>query len=281
MKRILVPTDFSDCASNAIDFAVQSARYLPVEITLLHVLEVKENVYTDYLGVNREFNETLLHDAEDRLNRLKKSLQEKSGIGVKTQISISPLTEAVLEAAAENKSDLIIMGTQGAGGLKEKLWGSRTASVIGKTRVPVLAVPFYYTWKKPEKLLFATNHFEKDPAILDYLFEMVDLFMAKVHVVVFTEEEGEKALALLEHTRKTPAFEKTLREKYNQPELTATHLFGEAFEESLQDFIKLNQIDILAMITYPRNFWDRLLHPSITKRMSYHTKIPLLAIPAK
>lgn len=281
MKKILVPTDFSACANNAVDFAVQSAKYLPVEITLLHVFEVTENVYNDYMGVNKEFNQTQLHDAEVQLSRLKKHIEATEGISVDTLISTSPLKESVLEATGLNHIDLIIMGTLGAGGLKEKLWGSKTASLIGSTQVPVLVIPIYYKWKKPEKLLFATNHFEKDTAILDYLFEMVDLYMAKVNVVVFTEEEGEKAFAMLEHSRKTPLYEKMLKEEYNQDTLSATHLFGETFEKSLEDYIRLNDMDILAMVTYHRSFWDRLFHPSITKRVSYHTHIPLLAIPAR
>ena len=56
MKQILVPTDFSTCANNAVDFAVQSAKILPVEITILHAFELKGNIYTDYMGVNKEFN---------------------------------------------------------------------------------------------------------------------------------------------------------------------------------------------------------------------------------
>jgi len=71
-----------------------------------------------------------------------------------------------------------------------------------------------------------------------------------------------------------------LKKQYHQDTLTATQLFGNNFEDTLQEYILANRIDVLAMITYPRNFWDRLFHPSITKRMSYHTQIPLLAIPA-
>jgi nucleotide-binding universal stress UspA family protein len=282
MKKILVPTDFSACANHAVNFAVQSAKYLPVEITLLHSFEVKGNIYTDYLGVNKEFNQSLLNEAHQKLNDLKKHIEETEGVHVRTQISNKSLTEAVLEAATEYHTDLIIMGTLGASGLKEKLLGSNTGSVIGQTNVPVMVIPFYYEWKKPEKLLLATNHFEKDPVILDYIFELADLYLAKAQVIVFTEEEGQHAFALLEHHRKTPPYEKMLKEHYHQEALTATQLYGESFEESLQDYIRLNQIDILAMITYPRSsFWDKVFHPSITKRMSYHAKIPLLAIPAK
>jgi nucleotide-binding universal stress UspA family protein len=281
MKKILVPTDFSSCAKNAIDFAVQSARYLPVEIHLLHVFESAQDMYTDYLGVNREFSQVLLAEAQEKLDHLKQQIEETEGISIQTHISVIPLSNAILEVARELHIDLIIMGTLGASGLKEKIWGSKTASLIGKTHVPVLVIPFFYVWKKPEKFLLATNQFEREPAILDFLFEAVDLYMAQMQVIVFTEEEGENAFAILEHTRKTPRYETLLKRQYHQDTLTATQIFGNGFEESLQEYIHVHHIDVLAMITYPRKFWDRIFHPSLTKRMSYHTQIPLLAIPAK
>lgn len=281
MKKILVPTDFSTCASNAVEFAVQSAKILPVEVTLLHSFEMKGNVYTDYMGVNKEFNQSLLVDVHNKLAELKKAIEETEGVIVNTHVAVTPIVDAVLQATEELGIDLVVMGTLGAGALKEKLWGSKTAAVIGKTKVPLIVIPFFYAWKKPESILLSTNHFEKEPAILDFLFEMADLYMAQVHVAVMTDEDDDKAATFLEHTRKTPQYEKALKKQYSEDTFTATHLYGREFEETLQKHIDENEIDILAMITYQRGFWDRVFNPSKTKRMSYHTKIPLLVIPGK
>ena len=144
-----------------------------------------------------------------------------------------------------------------------------------------MIIPFYYEWKKPEILLLSTNHFEKEPAILNYLFEMGDLYMAKVQIAVFTDEDDDKAVTFLEHTRKIPQYEKKLQEQYKEEMLSVKHLFGKEFEETLQQHIEENKIDILIMVSYQRGFWDRVLHPGMAKRMSYHTKIPLLVIPVK
>jgi nucleotide-binding universal stress UspA family protein len=281
MKKILVPTDFSTCANNAVDFAVQSAKILPVEVTLLHAFELKGNVYTDYMGVNKEFNQSLLDDVHIKLAELKKLIEETEGVIVSTHVAVTPLIDAVLQATEELDIDLVVMGTLGAGAIKEKLWGSKTASIIGKTKVPLMVIPFYYEWKKPEKLLLSTNHFEKEPAILDFVFELADLYMTQVHVAVMTDEDDDKAETFLEHTRKTPQYEKMLKEQYSEGTLTVTQIYGKEFDETLQKHIDNNEIDIVAMVTYQRSFWDRLFNPSKAKHMSYHTKIPLLVIPAK
>jgi len=280
MKKILVPSDFSSCAKNALDFAIQSASYIPLEIHILHVFESGQDMYNDYMGLNKEFRLSQMSEAEAKLEQLKIHIKQSAGITVHTHLSILPITEAILEVTNELGIDLIIMGTLGASGLKEKFLGSRTAHLIGKTHVPVLVVPYFYFWKKPEKFLLATNQFENEPVILDFLFEIVDLYMSQMQVMVFTEEEGENAFSILEHTRKTPRYEMLLKKQYHQETLSATQVFGNRFEESLQEYIREQKIDILAMITYPRSFWNRVFHPSLTKRMSYHTHIPLLAIPA-
>lgn len=280
MKKILVPTDFSTSAANAVDFATQTAKILPVEVILVHAFELSGDTYTDYMGINKEYNESQLHEVNTIFAALKTSIEEKEGVVVDTYIFSGTVKESIIQVTREKDIDLIVMGTTGASSLKEKIWGSKTADIIGKSQVPVLAIPLEYAWKKPQKILFATNHFEKDPALLDVVFEMADLFKAQVHVVVFTNEVSDEAITFLEHDRRIPAYEQMLKEKYKDETIIIAHLFGHDFEETLQDYIRQNEIDIVAMVTHKRSFTDRIFHPSITKRMSYHTKIPLLAIPA-
>jgi nucleotide-binding universal stress UspA family protein len=280
MQKILVPTDFSEYAGNAVDFAVQTAKILPAEITLLHSYEINSSLYTDYMGVNKEYNQTILNEAKEKLDTLKKDIKEKKGMVVDISISTQSLQDAIIKSTEEKKFDLIVMGTLGASGIKEKLWGSRTATTIGKSKIPVMVVPEAYEWKKPQQILFATNQFEKDPDILDPIFELAGLYMANVRVAVFTDEDDDKAGTFVDHKRKISEYETFLKENYSEGTLTSAHLYGEKFEETLQDFIKENEVDMLVMVTYPHKFWSRIFNPSRTKRMSYQTRVPLLAIPA-
>ncbi|MEP7111287.1 MAG: universal stress protein [Ferruginibacter sp.] len=280
MKKLLVPTDFSSCANNAVDFAVKSAKIHPVEITLLHAFELLGDTYTDYMGVNKEYNQSQLNEVHKKLELLAGSINESEGVITDPYVYTGTIKESILHVTNEKNIDLIVMGTSGASGIREKLWGSKTADIIGKSHVPVMAIPFEYKWKKPAKILLATNHFENEPVILDLLFELAALYMAQVHVVVFTDEDDDSAVTFLEYKRKTPEYEKRLKDKYKMDTLVVTNLLGKTFEETLEDYITQNEIDILAMVTYKRSFPDRIFHPSMTKRMAYHTKISLLAIPA-
>src|SRR5690625_5950656 len=87
---------------------------------------------------------------------------------------------------------MIIMGTLGASGVKSKLWGSRTSSVISSSPVPVMTIPHSYFWEKPSSFLLATNQFERSEPILDYIFNLAGLYLATVNTAVFTGEEENK-----------------------------------------------------------------------------------------
>lgn len=280
MKRILVPTDFSETATIALNFAIESARILPAKITLLHSYEIYADYSADYLGINTELTYSILNESEIRLDRLRESIQEKHHLEVDTFLSTYPLNEAILKAIEEKNIDLIVMGTLGNSGTKEKIWGSRTSAVIGKTTVPVIAIPHDYKWKKPEKILFATNHFQDDSRILNSVFELSGLYMANVQVAVFTDTENDKTETYLHNKQHIAEYEDTLKARYYENTVSSVHLIGKDFSDTLQEYIKKNEIDMLIMVTYQAGFWKRLFNPSITRKMSYNTQIPLLAIPA-
>ena len=281
LKKIIVPTDFSACANNAVDYAVQSAKVLPVEVIVLHSFDVKGDLYTDYMGVNKEFNLIQLNDAKKKLEALKNNIKEKEGIDIATVLSQKSLQKALRETVDAEGISLIIMGSTGDHGIRRMFFGSNTSSTIGNSKVPVMVIPCNYHWKKPEKIVFATNRFEKEKFILDFLFEMADLFMARVEVVVFSEEENKESLIYAEDSRNLSEYGSMISKKYNEKNLAAVHLAGQDFKQSISDYIDENNIDILAMVKYERGFWEDLFHTSMTKSMSYHTKIALLAIPAK
>ncbi|HVW60240.1 MAG TPA: universal stress protein, partial [Puia sp.] len=97
MKKILVPTDFSACAANALDFAIQSAKLLPAEITLLHAFDLPGSMYTDYLGVNREFRQIQWNEDDKKLTDMKESIEQMHDIVVGTRLIAAPLKIAIDE----------------------------------------------------------------------------------------------------------------------------------------------------------------------------------------
>ncbi|MBZ5857625.1 universal stress protein [Flavihumibacter profundi] len=281
MRKVLVPTDFSACANNAVAFAVQSAKAIPLEITLLHSFELMGSVYTDYMGINKEFNQMQLDEISKRLYDQGAAIEKELGQPVKIKVITEALGKAILQATEENKFDLIIMGTVGAGESRNRFWSTKTGAEIGKAETPILVIPQEYQWQKPANILFATNHFEHDEAILDPIFELAGIFGAKVQVAIFTDEDDDSPYTFLDHAHTTPNYEKALKKLHPESSVSTVQLFGLEFSETLQRYIDENRIDLLVMVNYHKTLWDRFFHPSMTRQMSYHTKIPLLALPSQ
>src|SRR5690625_924124 len=280
MKKIIVPTDFSPTAKKAQDFTIESAKLFDAEVTLLHSFEIEKYYASDYIDYNKDFVVQMVSDIEKHLDDNKKDIKDRENMRVQTYLSSYDLSTAIKKASDEKNADLIVMGIVGKSGIREQIWGRRTADVIGKTKIPIMVVPHNYTWKKPSKMLFLTREFEKDPKILNFIFEFAGLYMANVEVGVFTDIDNEKAEKLLENKQKISEYVDYIKKEYYEKSLSSQHLLGEDFEQTLHEYILENEVDMLVMVTYQRGFWRRLFNKSITKKMSFHTEIPLLAIPA-
>ncbi|MCB0775145.1 MAG: universal stress protein, partial [Chitinophagaceae bacterium] len=144
MKQILVPTDFSPNAEKALDYAIQLAKFLRSEVFVLH-------------SVDPGLPESTIADSNEKMELLKKSIASKEMVQVKTEICEGATVNAIVDVSADEKPDLVVMGTLGNSAFKEKVFGSKTAAVIGKADVPVLAIPLLAEWKVPKKILVAIN----------------------------------------------------------------------------------------------------------------------------
>ncbi|HRO47378.1 universal stress protein [Agriterribacter sp.] len=280
MKKILVPTDFSSCAVNALNFAVQTAKFCAVEINLLHVVDRTDSLYSERPDLIQEKYSAVLEEAQEKLDQVKASIAETELVEIRTFLREGEVDEHILQLSEEKGVDLIVMGTFGINGLKDRIWGSKTAGLTGKTSVPVMVIPYEYNWKVPGKILLATSFFEEDRDVLEPITGLTDAFKTTLHAVIFTDEDTADAALFLEHGMNMADYERKLKKQLNTESVVTNHLSGRKFEDTLQDYIKEQDIDILAMITYQRSLWDRIFHPSVTRRMSYHTTIPLLVIPA-
>jgi nucleotide-binding universal stress UspA family protein len=201
-------------------------------------------------------------------------------INIKTELMEGDAVESILEFAKDSSIDLIIMGTKGAGKVKERLVGTVAAAVTARSKVPVLVVPGEYEIEKPDGILFATNHFEKNTKALDPIIEMAKLFSASVHAVVFVDIDKADAADYLEKGRKLDEYMQFLKKTYPGITFMAELIEGKEFESAIELYHTVHETDMAAMVTYSKGFWEKILHKSATRKMIYHSHIPVLAIPA-
>ena len=282
VRSILVPTDFSANAMKAALYAASVAQKSGAMVYLLHVIEpVTDNIRQPYPLHDRLLEEI----SNNRIKEMKTFQSDMAvacpGIKTETEIANGMTITSILDFAEGQQIDLVIMGTKGATGLKEIFMGSVAAGTIGRTKIPVLAVPDEYVFEVPDGISFATNRFEQNKDLLNKIVEMATLFSASIHVAVFVDTDTAEATDYIYNTRQLNHYLDFLNKAYPCVAFKAELLEGSEFEETIEKYDKKNEVDIIAMITYPKSFWERLMKKSVTKKMAFHSKIPVLAIPAK
>jgi nucleotide-binding universal stress UspA family protein len=281
MKKILVPTDFSPNANRAIDYAVQIAKLNQATIYVIHAMDHLYPVGESNLLSKEDYNKQQTEEAFTSLEMIRRSIEDTEQVLVNIQLYNGSVTDTIVVAAEEHQADLVIMGTLGITGIKDKIFGSQTAAVISNSTVPVLAIPLEYDWKTPAKILLAINRFDEVSEILFPVFDFAKVFNAEVRVAVFTDEENAAAAEFISNAKEIVFAEEKLRRIYPGLAINAEHLSGRHFDDTINEYIAGNQVDLLTMTTHKRSFIGGIFKKSLTRKMSYHSKVPILAIPVR
>jgi len=280
MKNILVPIDFSGHSYKALYFAAEIAKAAGAGLLLLFVNDVVDSPFRKKTVLELKHKMSFDDAVQLELTIIKKNIEETMHVPTRIRISAGHTQDAIIDTINDDHSDLIVMGTLGEAAFKEKLLGSITAAVIGKSSVPVLAIPLLSEWNVPKHILLVVNKFEEDSEnIADPAFELAELFGARVTVAVFNDEDNGFSLEFMQNKRNILAFEQKLQSTHEATAVKPDTLHGHKFQETLDEYIDEHYVDILVMLTHKRNFAESIFNRSMTKKMSYHTDIPLLAIP--
>jgi nucleotide-binding universal stress UspA family protein len=265
MKNLLVPTDFSENAACALDYAVDIANRFSAHITVLHAYHLvsSETVMVSVESIMKD-------DAEAEMAALTDKLRSRlnSGAGVEGKVVRGDAISAIARNAAALNADLIIMGTQGASGLKEIFSGSTANGVITHATVPVLAIPAGYEFKTIDNIIFAVDEGGLSmPEQIKALVQIAKGFNAKIRV--FHKDTGESDKGI------DPGIEALLG---GVDHSLHYELNAEDIHKSLSEFAVDYQADLLCMIRRKRSFMESIFHQSATKREVFQIKIPMLVL---
>ncbi|MGZ4073878.1 MAG: universal stress protein, partial [Bacteroidia bacterium] len=166
------------------------------------------------------------------------------------------------------------MGMRGAGPLAEKMIGSVTTSLIKKTKCPVLTIGEDVKFKSPKNIVFAFDNTEiKNEKALSPLKEFAALFKAHVYILNVIQPQSKTVLAV-----DNAAEIAKITHLLDGIENSFHHIHNENIIEGISDFSEKKNIDMVVMIPHAHSALHNLFNQPQTKRMAFHTKIPLLAL---
>ena len=273
MKTILVPTDFSETANKARDYAIQIAQAFDAEVTLLHTYHIPHTGASAAPLIS--LDEIAGVEAKKQMDKQMEYLNSNySNVTFHTYCNTGLVVEYIKELLSEQPIDLIVMGTTGASGVVDNIFGSNTAALIGSINIPIIAVPSNGVINLPKRIVVATDLQESsENTMFDVLRDLGQRNESQfdfLTIVKDDDSEERKQLKL-----KSADFDEEFDPQYHPFHIRE----NENIEDGILDYIEKKDFDLLVVVSHQRTFWEGLFHKSISKALVKHTTIPTLVIP--
>ncbi|MEQ9443764.1 MAG: universal stress protein [Cyclobacteriaceae bacterium] len=275
MKSILVPTDFSDQATYALDMAAAIARKSGANVQLLNVVEAPHGSSFSAMG------EVTMPDASDNMyfvqmvDASKKKFDALAEGGKYADIKLEGLVEVghpfehISRTIAEHQVDLVVMGTQGTSGMEEIFVGSNTEKVVRRAKCPVLTVKTPVDVSGIKNIAFATNFRDDYDPLIKQLIKLQKLFDATIHMVSVNTPSN------FETDRYYKQAMQEFVQKYQLENYTMNVYNDDPEEDGIIYFAEDIDADMIALGTHGRTGIGRLLSGSIAEDIVNHAKRPV------
>jgi len=269
--KILIPTDFTVQAEFAYLMVKKLGEKTAIDIHFLHVLDVPDTVSMDELGniqtcgeIDSNYVITQKNIAERKLTDLKTLY----GSHIHTQLVLGKVTDAILDYSTINNFDLIVMGTKGAWGIKEKISGSETQIIARRSRVPLLSLMCDRSDLVIQHILLVHDFSNPAPEDLKLMHKLINAFNTKLHLLQIVSENVETAKIKVEANMKDFA---TLNNIGNYE----CHVINDKdVENGVIHFNQMINMDIICIGTHGKG---GLFHQSATEKLINHLFKPIIS----
>ena len=274
INKILVPVDFSSASENAFSYALGLAKTFGASLTVLHVFHIPSMMHAA-ASIDEKIKQEMQQEIQHKLKAfLRKHEDAANGVHCVAKEAYGYFIEEVKEQIAEEKYDLVVLGTEGAAGLK-KILGSNAYALMDECSCPVLAIPPVASFKGINNIVFACDLFsEVKPAALNLLKTFSAGFGAKVTLVHVQENLTVGAAP----QKKIIA---RLQAQLDGVDFSFEVLEGEEVDKSLRLYLDTRKADLLFMMPRHQNMLDRLINGSVTREMAFRAKLPILTLKEK
>ena len=268
MKTILLMTDFSENAKNAIKYAINMFGE-EVEYLLLNTYVVRENTGS-FISISDQIKEISEKEIEKEILFIREAFLNYTHLKITAILLRGDAIDGVNEVKDKYAIDLVVMGTKGASGLSKFLVGSVTASVVQCTGLPVLIIPEKQKYKAYTKIVLASDFTLKiKKELLNPLQYIAQKFNAEVtllNVQLNNQSENQQEIDLSGLLKNIKTNSLTIDAK------------EESVCNDIEKYCKKAEIEMLTVVAHHNTFFERLFHKSVSQELIYHAQLPILAL---
>lgn len=269
MKKILVPTDFSDGAFNAFIHALHAAKLLDNSIEVIHAYSMPATGSS----VMVDITDVLKKNAEEEMELLKKRIENLAS-AKEVEITYTTLYGSVVDVvnrrSTEAEVSAVLMGTQGASGITEKWLGSNTAAAARNVKVPLLAIPVEHTYKDIKSILFSTDmKVMEDVGCMEFVAKLAKITKAEVkflHIRKADEKPDEEG------------YKKQIDDYFEDVNPTFSFAYNDNISKGIEQTIKKENPSLLVVVRHDYGFFENIWHNSISRQVINKASIPILVL---
>lgn len=272
MKRILVPTDFSEHAEDALKVAAQIAKKNNCEIILLHMLELPHQSNDAIMGgVSIPESMLFMKKANEMLDEAA-SREYLNEISVTEVVKMDKPIHGITQISKDYDVDLIVMGSHGSSGVEELLIGSNTEKVVRNSEIPVLVIKKNISNFNASNIVFASDFSDEAKKPFEKLLNLSKLFESKLHLVTICTPNSFKP---------THISEEAMNEFVSQFNITnyTTQIYNDTnIEKGIINFSNKINADIIGMCTHGRTGFAHFFNGSISEGLVNHAVKPVITL---
>ncbi|AOZ99470.1 universal stress protein [Flavobacterium commune] len=272
MKRILVPTDFSTRAENALKVAAQIARKNNCEIHLLHMLEIPSQM-NDAITGGAAIPEIMLflQKAKEKMQFIKEKNYLKE-LTVIDFIQLEKASHGILSFINKEEIDLVVMGSNGVSGIEELILGSNTEKVVRLSPAPVIVIKEEINNFNPENIVFASDFSEEIRKPFQKILDFANSFDAKLNLVTVCTPNSFKTTAIANKIAKKFISEFEIKNY-------SFNIYNDVnIEKGIIHFAKDINADLISLCTHGRTGLSHFFTGSISEDLANHASKPLLVL---
>jgi nucleotide-binding universal stress UspA family protein len=285
IRKILVPVDYSECSNDACRYAAKIACKSGALIKFIHAyytpsfdlielsgtVQIQSQLKED---VTANLEKTERETAENFISVLKKQITacDPERLDISYDVLPGVPEDEIISYCGHYIPDLVIMGTHGKDKAKT-IMGSVTETIIRKISFPVLAIPEKYSFvevKNIRNLMYVTEFDESDFISIKKLMNLTNQLGLKIHCVHIGEKGGEWDRV------KMDGLKEYFRNVYGKTEVVCSLIQSKSILADINEYVQEKKINILSLTTRQRGIFDKLFKADLTKKLFYHTNIPLL-----
>jgi len=277
IKKILVPTDFSQTAGNALDQAIQIAKVNKASIKLLHVITPVYVTTSNSLiaGGGDAFYRKLKSNASDELKKMAKQIKKISNVVVDYKAKFGAVDDVICSMAEQEKFDIIVMGTHGTSGVKEFFAGSNAYKVVNHSDCPVLTIQKKGGKQGLKNIVLPIRLEITSRQKVDYAIQIARMFDSTIFIAGYTDDKNKsKQFKVKQYVAQVEKYLDKQNIKYK-----SICIFADNFTKEILTHAKKNKADLIMVMKKHDFSLDQVVKGAYSEQFVNHSTIPVLSVP--